>query len=75
MPLDLTDVTSIPHAQSYLKATAYSLSFVTVWKLIGFLLRRHLVKKKTVVYDIPNLAVPRPESKRIKGTVVICGGG
>ena len=75
MRLDLTNVASIPQTQNYLKIPAYFVAFFAIWKLFGLLLHRYLVGKKTVVYDIPNLAVPRPESKRLDGTAVICGGG
>ena len=68
MRLDLTNATSIPQTQNYFKIPAYFVGFFAIWKLIGLLLHRYLVRKKTVVYDIPNLAIPRPESKRLDGT-------
>ena len=43
-------------------------------RFLGKCLRAYLLRKHTVLYDIPKLGGPRPDEKRIKGTAVICGG-
>ena len=74
MHVDLVAMSSAQHAQDLLKATFYVLACVALWKIVGHLLHRYIVKNNTVVYDIPNLGVPRRDESRLKGTAVICGG-
>jgi len=37
-------------------------------------LRKYLLKKETILLDLPLLGKAREEADKIKGTAVICGG-
>ena len=51
-----------------------ALSAAVIWKVAGHILRLYLLRKLTVVDDLPELGSPRIEKKRLKGAAVICGG-
>lgn len=44
------------------------------WRTLGSSLHRFFLKKTTILLDLPNIGQPRPSSRRIKGTAIICGG-
>ena len=59
----------------YLTGAACSLPLLYAsYQLAGSVLDDHFVHKYTVLPDLAHLAQPREDSKRIKGTAVICGG-
>lgn len=51
---------------------AFALLFALVWRFSGRLLRQYLMRRYTVVGDLPMLG-QRPE-KKIQGTALVCGG-
>lgn len=57
-----------------LAAIAAPFLAVAAWKVTGSLLRSYFVGRFTVVKDLPNVGMARPDSERIRGTAVICGG-
>lgn len=36
--------------------------------------RRFLTTKTTILYDLPNLGLAKPDEQRVRGTAVVCGG-
>ena len=49
-------------------------AFVVTWRCFVFFLRRYLTRRSTILFNIPNLGLSRPEETRIKGTAIVCGG-
>ncbi|KAL5526456.1 hypothetical protein ACEPAF_8179 [Sanghuangporus sanghuang] len=61
----------------HLAATALALPATFIaWRLLGSFLDKSFTRKFTVLHDLDKLgpAHARPDEKRIRGTVVICGG-
>ncbi|THU97455.1 hypothetical protein K435DRAFT_778036 [Dendrothele bispora CBS 962.96] len=52
----------------------FSLLACTTLHLLSRALRRYLLKKETILLDLPFLGQAREEATKIKGTVVVCGG-
>jgi hypothetical protein len=43
-------------------------------KLIHYIIRRRHIAHRTGLLDLPLLATPRKDGKKVEGTAVICGG-
>ena len=59
---------------NYLAPVFAAASVYILWHYGGRALERFLTRRYTVAYDVPHVANEREESKRIRGTAVICGG-
>lgn len=46
-----------------------------LWRVSGYLIRRVLIRKLTILNDVKNIGKPRAGGQRVKGNAVICGGG
>lgn len=45
-----------------------------IWRLSGKYLMDYFTRKSTILYELEQIGKAREEDKRIKGTVIICGG-
>lgn len=64
---------SLSASQVTVVACAAPIVYLT-WKIGGHYLYKHFENKSTVLNELKHIGKPRPDSKRIKGTAVICGG-
>lgn len=54
-------------------AAALPLAYLA-WRLSGTYLNDYFTRKCTVLNELEHIGKPRPDSGRIKGTAVVCGG-
>ncbi|KAF5364757.1 hypothetical protein D9758_009295 [Tetrapyrgos nigripes] len=64
----------LPSASQSFKLAGYGAISLLVFKYLARVLRNYLLKKETIVLDLPDLGKAREDEKKIKGTAVICGG-
>lgn len=66
--------------QSHFTLTQTSVAALSIlvfslgWRALGSIVHRHFLRRMTILLDLPNIGQPRPDSQRIKGAAVICGG-
>lgn len=65
-------MSSLP-SQVAVGAVALPLALLA-WRISGNYLNDYFTRKSTVLYELEHLGEARPDSKRLKGTAVICGG-
>lgn len=61
------------HTQTFVAALSI-LALSLGWRALESIVHHHFLRRMTILLDLPNIGQPRPDSQRIKGAALICGG-